>query len=103
MVIDAEGVARAVFPQQMKKRRPARDIETARLVIDEHGVARAVFPSSDDKKLRVGLTLTITGGLHLRVGRHRESYARTKFVELPKSAELGKEGEDQLLARRWCR
>ncbi|ETI23068.1 hypothetical protein G647_04864 [Cladophialophora carrionii CBS 160.54] len=87
--IDEEGVARAVFPKQTNKRHFVTDNETARLATDEHGVAQTESPNSNKKKFHLGPIHPAMTGLHLRVGRHRESYARTKLVEPASSAEPG--------------
>ncbi|OCT54770.1 hypothetical protein CLCR_02823 [Cladophialophora carrionii] len=88
--IDEEGVARAVFPKHTTKRHCVTDNETARLATHEHGVAQTEDPDSNKKKFHLGPMHPAMTGLHLRVGRHRESYARTKLVEPPSSAEPGK-------------
>ena len=107
--IDERGVARAFFPPERKKRRLEQHISTntQRLVIDQYGHARVVLPSQMNKRRLakggkgVGPRLVIDENgrakvdltqkrlrpsygrqpIHLRVGRHRESYLRTKLVE----------------------
>ncbi|EXJ63070.1 hypothetical protein A1O7_03515 [Cladophialophora yegresii CBS 114405] len=83
--IDDEGVARVVFLEQTYK---------SHFVIDkdEHGVAQTVFPNPNKEESRLDLIHPTMDGMHLRVGEHRDSYARTKLVE-PRTPAEPAEGE----------
>src|ERR1700761_5135845 len=75
--IDDNDADRPEFQIQTKRRRLSPETCGPSLVIDKRGAARLVSRSKHKETKIVERCV----GIHLSIGRHRESYMRTKLVE----------------------
>lgn len=95
--IDQDGTAKVVFPGRTRKTGHVRDIRRTlkRRRVENSGLSRFVLDNRASLKFQDALSskpgkprpLLAQTDIHLRIGRHRESYLRTKLPE-PENGKL---------------